>query len=119
MKDKDLKSGEKTPVRAKAKFVKGSIRKLLPIATAIRGMKPSYAVAFLRHLPQKAAKDFEAVLVSCIANAENNYNRDIDSLVVHKVLLGKSLSIKRVMPRARGSAAGYKKYFVNLTIELI
>ena len=55
-------------------------------------------------------------LKSAIANAENNNQLDIDNLIVKEAYVGKGITLKRFMPRARGRAAGIKKHFSNLTI---
>lgn len=101
---------------ASVRAIRVSHRKLSLVAGLIRGMKADKALEQLTFLRKKVATDVKACLNSAIANAENNNNLDIDSLYVSKVLVGKSLSMKRMMPRAKGRGCRIVKQFSRLTI---
>jgi large subunit ribosomal protein L22 len=85
--------------------IRGSAQKLNLVAGLIRGKKAEEAMSILAFSPKAMARDVKKVLASAIANAENNHNLDVDSLVVAEASVGKSLSMKRWNPRARGRAA--------------
>jgi large subunit ribosomal protein L22 len=74
------------------------------------------ALADLEFSRKRIAKDVRKCLESAIANAENNHDLDVDDLVVSQAHVGKSLVIKRFVPRGRGRAAGIMKRFSHLTI---
>ena len=103
---------------AKIKAIKTSPRKLNLVAGLIRGLHVQEAMTQLTFSKKRVANPVKTCLNSAIANAENNLNLDIDSLYVHRVLVGKSFVMKRSMPRARGRAASIKKPFSALTIIL-
>ena len=101
---------------ASVRAIRTSHRKLSLVAGLIRGMKADKALEQLAFLRKKIAPEVKACLNSAIANAENNNNLDIDSLYVAQVLVGKSLSMKRMMPRAKGRGCRIVKQFSRLTI---
>lgn len=101
---------------ASVRAIRTSHRKLSLVAGLIRGMKADKALEQLTFLRKKVAPEIKACLNSAIANAENNNNLDIDSLYVAQVLVGKSLSMKRMMPRAKGRGCRIVKQFSRLTI---
>mgnify|MGYP000694532626 CR=1 FL=1 len=116
-------SKPKTPralsdIEAKAitRSIRISPRKLNEVATEIRGMKVSKALAHLTFSRRRIAKDVKKTLESAIANAENNHSLDINDLVVAEAWVGKNLVMKRWMPDARGRVGHIKKYFSELTI---
>ncbi len=96
--------------------IRGSAQKLNLVAGLIRGKKAEDALNILTFSPKAMAKDVKKVLASAIANAENNHNLDVDSLVVAEASVGKSLSMKRWNPRARGRAARIVKPFSRVRI---
>jgi large subunit ribosomal protein L22 len=96
--------------------IRGSAQKLNLVAGLIRGRKAEDALNILTFSPKAMAKDVRKVLASAIANAENNHNLDVDSLVVAEASVGKSLSMKRWNPRARGRAARIVKPFSRVRI---
>ncbi len=96
--------------------IRGSAQKLNLVAGLIRGRKAEDALNILTFSPKAMAKDVKKVLASAIANAENNHNLDVDSLVVAEASVGKSLSMKRWNPRARGRAARIVKPFSRVRI---
>ena len=96
--------------------IRGSAQKLNLVAGLIRGKKAEEALNILAFSPKAMARDVKKVLASAIANAENNHNLDVDSLVVAEASVGKSLSMKRWNPRARGRAARIVKPFSRVRI---
>ncbi len=102
--------------RAYAKFVRGSPRKLNLVAQMIRGQKASKALTDLEFCPRRVAREVKKLLMSAVANAENNHNLDVDRLVVVEATVGRQMLMKRFMARARGRGAGIQKWFSNLTL---
>nr|WP_272906895.1 50S ribosomal protein L22 [Hyphobacterium sp. SN044] len=97
-------------------MIRISPQKLNLVAAMIRGKKVEKALAELEFSRKRIAGDVRKVLQSAIANAENNHNLDIDSLVVAEAYVGKNLVMKRWRARARGRAAKIMKPFSELTI---
>lgn len=96
--------------------IRGSAQKLNLVAALIRGKKAEEARNILSFSTKAMAVDVKKVLESAIANAENNHNLDVDSLVVAEASVGKSLSMKRFTPRARGRASRIVKPFSRVRI---
>jgi large subunit ribosomal protein L22 len=96
--------------------IRGSAQKLNLVAGLIRGKRAEEALSILAFSPKAMARDVKKVLASAIANAENNHNLDVDSLVVAEASVGKSLSMKRWSPRARGRSARIVKPFSRVRI---
>ena len=101
-----------------AKSLRVSPRKLNLVAQSIRNMKVEDAIVQLSFSPKRISQDVKKCLQSAIANAENNFGLDIDSLVVSSATVGKALVMKRVMIKARGRAARINKFFSNLYITV-
>jgi large subunit ribosomal protein L22 len=101
---------------AMAKVLRVSPRKLNLVAQMIRGMKAEQALSQLTFNRRQIARDVKKVLLSAIANAENNHDLDVDRLVVSEASVGKSLVMKRIRPRARGRAGRITKPFARLRI---
>lgn len=101
---------------ASIKSLRVSPRKLGYVAALIRNLKVEQALVQLSFCQKRIANDVKKCLLSAIANAENNYNLDIDSLRVSEVLVGKSMVMKRFRARARGRGARILKPFSNLKI---
>ena len=93
-----------------------SPRKLNLVAGLIRGRKVEDALLQLSFCKRRISNDVKKVLLSAIANAENNHDLDIDSLIVSEVIVGKSLVMKRFRARARGRGARIFKPFSNIRI---
>jgi large subunit ribosomal protein L22 len=91
--------------------IRGSAQKLNLVAGLIRGRKAEDAMNILTFSKKAMAVDVRKVLASAIANAENNHNLDVDSLVVAEASVGKSLSMKRFATRARGRSSRIVKPF--------
>ena len=98
------KVGEKEAL-AVGNTIRGSARKLNLVAQMIRGRKVEEALSILKFSPKAMADDVRKVLASAVANAENNHNLDVDALVVAEASVGKSISMKRFMTRARGRSS--------------
>ena len=96
--------------------IRGSAQKLNLVAAMIRNKKAEEALNILSFSPKAMAKDVRKVLASAIANAENNHNLDVDALVVAEASVGKSISMKRFTPRARGRASRIVKPFSRVRI---
>src|SRR5262245_34604145 len=101
---------------AMARLLRTSPRKLNLVAQLIRGRKASDAVNQLTFNRRGIARDVKKVLLSAIANAENNHDLDVDRLVVAEATVGKSLVMKRFRARARGRAGRIHKPFSRLRI---
>ena len=96
--------------------IRGSAQKLNLVAGLIRGKRAEEARNILTFSPKAMARDVKKVLESAIANAENNHNLDVDSLVVAEASVGKALTMKRWNPRARGRASRIVKPFSRVRI---
>ncbi len=116
-KKKDNKSDNKQ-VRSINKNVRSSTRKLKPILKSIVGKKVDVAIRDLTFSDKRISKDVKKTISSAVANAENNYQYDIDKLIVKEAYCGKQITMKRFRPRAKGRAAPIKKPYSNLTIIL-
>ena len=117
-KPKENKEDKIKLVRSVNKNVRSSTRKLNPILKAIVGKKVDIAIRNLTFSDKRITNDIKKTLSSAIANAENNFQYDIDRLIVKEAYCGKQLVMKRFRPRAKGRAAPIKKPYSNLTIIL-
>ena len=104
--------------RAVLRMYRISGQKLNLLAQSIRGLKVDKAMAELEFSPKRAAVDVLKLLKSAVANADNNHNLDIDSLIVAEAHVGKNLVMKRMHARARGRGVRVEKQFSQLTIVL-
>ena len=104
--------------QAIARMLRTSPQKLNLVAGLIRGKKVEKALADLTFSKRRIAGDVKKCLQSAIANAENNHNFDVDSLVVAEAWVGKNLVMKRGRPRARGRFGKIMKPFSEITIKL-
>ncbi len=101
---------------AAARLLRTSPRKLNLVAELIRGLKAEQALNQLSFSRRRIARDVRKVLMSAIANAENNHDFDVDRLVVSEATVGKSLVLKRFRARARGRVGRIEKPFSRLRI---
>ena len=108
----------KNIVKAINKNVRSSPRKINLLLKNIRGKKADIAVRDLSFARQRIAFDIKKTVQSAIANAENNYQYDIDNLYIKEAYVGKSMVLKRFRARAKGRASSIKKRYSNLTIVL-
>ena len=102
--------------RAVGRMIRTSPQKLNLVAQLIRGKKAGRALSDLSFSRRRVAEQAKKVLESAIANAENNHNLDVVSLVVTEAYVGKNLVMKRFRPRAKGRASRILKPFSQLTI---
>jgi len=109
------KVGDKEAL-ATGTMIRGSARKLNLVAGLIRGRKVEEALNILKFSPKGMSEDVYKVLASAIANAENNHNLDVDSLVVAEASVGKSITMKRFATRARGRSTRIEKPFSRLRV---
>ena len=105
-------------VTAINKNVRSSTRKVALVLDFIRGKKVDVAIRDLEFTRKRIAHDVKKTVQSAIANAENNYQYDIDNLYVKEAYVGKSIVMKRFRPRAKGRASAIKKPFSRITIIL-
>ena len=96
--------------------IRGSAQKLNLVAQLIRGRKVEDALNILKFSTKGMAEPVYKVLASAIANAENNHNLDVDSLVVAEASVGKSISLKRFATRARGRSTRIVKPFSRIRV---
>ena len=105
-------------VKSVNKNVRSSTRKLKPILKSIVGKKVDIAIRNLTFSDKRISKDIKKTISSAVANAENNYQYDIDKLIVKEAYCGKQVVMKRFRARAKGRAAEIMKPYSNLTIIL-
>ena len=108
---------EKT-VRSINNNIRSSVRKLNPILKGIVGKKVDVAIRDLEFSEKRITKDIKKTISSAVANAENNFQYDIDKLVVKEAYCGKKITMKRFRPRAKGRAAPILKPYSSVTIIL-
>ena len=105
-------------VKSVNKNVRSSVKKLKPILKSIVGKKVDIAIRNLSFSEKRISKDIKKTISSAIANAENNFQYDIDKLIVKEAYCGKQVVMKRFRPRAKGRASPIMKPISNLTIIL-
>ena len=111
-------STSKKIVKSINKNVRSSTRKLKPILKSIVGKKVDLAIRDLSFSDKRISKDVKKTISSAIANAENNYQYDIDKLIVKEAYCGKQVVMKRFRARAKGRASAIMKPYSNVTIIL-
>ena len=105
-------------VKSVNKNIRSSTRKLKPRLKSRVGKKVEIAIRNLSFSDKRISKDIRKTISSAVANAENNYQYDIDKLVVKEAYCGKQVVMKRFRARAKGRAAEIMKPYSNLTIIL-
>ena len=105
-------------VKAVNNSIRTSVRKLNPILQSIVGKKVDVAIRDLQFSAKRITKDIRKTISSAVANAENNFQYDIDSLIVKEAFCGKKIVMKRFRPRAKGRAAPILKPWSTVTIIL-
>ena len=105
-------------VRSVNNNIRSSVRKLNPILKGIVGKKVDVAIRDLEFSEKRITRDIRKTISSAVANAENNFQYDIDKLFVKEAYCGKQITMKRFRPRAKGRAAPILKPYSNLTIIL-
>ena len=118
MANKNKKNQETKVVRSVNKNVRSSTRKLKPILRSIVGKKVDVAIRDLLFSDKRISNDVKKTISSAVSNAENNFQYDIDKLIVKEAYCGKQIVMKRFRARAKGRAAPILKPYSNLTIIL-
>ena len=98
--------------------IRSSVRKLNPILKGIVGKKVDIAIRDLQFSEKRITRDIRKIISSAVANAENNFQYDIDKLIVKEAYCGKKIIMKRFRPRAKGRAAPILKPYSSVTIIL-
>ena len=111
------KTNNKT-VKSVNNGIRSSVRKLNPILKSIVGKKVDVAIRDLQFSEKRVTRDVRKTISSAIANAENNFQYDIDKLIVKEAYCGKKIVMKRFRPRAKGRAAPILKPWSTVTIIL-
>ena len=111
------KSNEKT-VKSVNNGIRSSVRKLNPILRSIVGKKVDVAIRDLQFSEKRVTRDVRKTISSAVANAENNFQYDIDKLIVKEAYCVKKIVMKRFRPRAKGRAAPILKPYSSVTIIL-
>ena len=117
-KKKKTDNSKEKIVRSINNNVRSSVRKLNPILRSIVGKKVDVAIRDLQFSEKRITRDIRKTISSAVANAENNYQYDIDKLFVKEAFCGKQVVMKRFRARAKGRAAEIMKPYSNLTIIL-
>ena len=105
-------------VRSINNNIRSSVRKLNPILREIVGKKVDVAMRDLEFSEKRITKDIKKTISSAVANAENNFQYDIDKLIIKEAYCGKKIMMKRFRPRAKGRAAPILKPYSSVTIIL-
>ncbi len=116
-KNKIDKNKDKT-VRSINNNIRSSVRKINPILKSIVGKKVDIAIRDLHFSEKRITKDISKTISSAVANAENNFQYDIDKLIIKEAYCGKKITMKRFRPRAKGRAAPILKPYSSVTIIL-
>ncbi len=117
-KKKKIDKNKSKFVRSVNNNIRSSIRKLNPILKSIVGKKVDIAIRDLQFSEKRVTKDVRKTISSAIANAENNFQYDIDKLMIKEAYCGKKITMKRFRPRAKGRAAPILKPYSSVTIIL-
>ena len=111
------KNNDKT-VKSINNGIRSSVRKINPILKSIVGKKVDVAIRDLQFSDKRVTRDIRKTISSAVANAENNFQYDIDNLIVKEAYCGKKIVMKRFRPRAKGRAAPILKPWSTVTIIL-
>ena len=117
-KKKKIKDTKDKTVKSINNNIRSSVRKLNPLLKAIVGKKVEIAMRNLEFSEKRISKDIKKTISSAVANAENNFQYDIDKLFVKEAYCGKKIMMKRFRPRAKGRAAPILKPYSSVTIIL-
>jgi large subunit ribosomal protein L22 len=117
-KKKKVNDNKDKLVKSINKNVRSSTRKLNPILKALVGKKVDIVLRNLDFSDKRIAKDIKKTISSAVANAENNFQYNIDKLIVKEAYCGKQIVMKRFRPRAKGRASPILKPYSNVTIIL-
>jgi|TARA_B100000085_G_C18334253_1_gene427586 large subunit ribosomal protein L22 len=117
-KKKKIDKDKNKLVRSVNNNIRSSVRKLNPILKSIVGKKVEVAIRDLQFSEKRITRDIRKTISSAVANAENNFQYDIDKLMVKEAYCGKKIIMKRFRPRAKGRAAPILKPYSSVTIIL-
>jgi len=117
-KKKKIDKNRNKTVRSINNNIRSSVRKLNPILKGIVGKKVDIAIRDLQFSEKRITRDIRKTISSAVANAENNFQYDIDKLIVKEAYCGKKITMKRFRPRAKGRAAPILKPYSSVTIIL-
>ncbi len=117
-KNKKKEQKKDKTVRSINNNIRSSVRKLSPILRGIVGKKVDEAIRNLEFSEKRITKDIRKTISSAVANAENNFQYDIDKLIIKEAYCGKKITMKRFRPRAKGRAAPILKPYSSVTIIL-
>ena len=117
-KKKKTQNNKDKLVRSINNNIRSSVRKLNPILKGIVGKKVDVAIRDLEFSEKRITRDIRKTISSAVANAENNFQYDIDKLIVKEAYCGKKIVMKRFRPRAKGRAAPILKPWSTVTIIL-
>ena len=118
IKKKKIDKSKEKIVKSINNNIRSSVRKLNPILKGIVGKKVDIAIRDLQFSEKRITKDIRKTISSAVANAENNFQYDIDKLIVKEAYCGKKIIMKRFRPRAKGRAAPILKPYSSVTIIL-
>ena len=118
VKKKKIENSNDKTVKSINNGIRSSVRKLNPILRSIVGKKVDVAIRDLQFSEKRITRDIRKTISSAVANAENNFQYDIDNLVVKEAYCGKKIVMKRFRPRAKGRAAPILKPWSTVTIIL-
>lgn len=102
--------------KAVTRYVRISPLKVRLVIDVVRGMNVDRALATLRYMPQKAAREVARTIKSAAANAEHNFDMDRESLYIKTIYADQGPVLKRIMPRARGMANRIRKPTTHITV---
>ena len=117
-KKKKIDKNKDNTIRSINNNIRSSVRKLNPILKGIVGKKVDIAIRDLQFSEKRITKDIRKTINSAVANAENNFQYDIDKLIIKEAYCGKKITMKRFRPRAKGRAAPILKPYSSVTIIL-
>ena len=117
-KKKKIDKNKNKTVKSINNNIRSSVRKLNPILKGIVGKKVDIAIRDLQFSEKRITRDIRKTISSAVANAENNFQYDIDKLIVKEAYCGKKITMKRFRPRAKGRAAPILKPYSSVTIIL-
>ena len=117
-KKKKINKNKDKTVKSVNNGIRSSVKKLNPVLRSIVGKKVDVAIRDLQFSEKRVTRDVRKTISSAVANAENNFQYDIDNLIVKEAYCGKKIVMKRFRPRAKGRAAPILKPWSTVTIIL-
>ena len=102
--------------KAVAKYVRIAPRKVRVVMNLVRGKSVAEAFAILKFTPKAGADVIEKVLKSAVANAENNFDMNVDKLYISSAYVDQGPTLKRIHPRSRGQAFSILKWTSHVTV---